>query len=192
MWNSLNHDFLKEKLSAFTNYYTAALTEDTPIDNLWNVLHYNLLDIIDKYIPSKAIKNNSKQPWISRNIIQLRRRKQRCYNRARSSNTTLDWNRYKDIKRTMQRETRRAFNHYMYKTIHTPYENGKRKRFYKYIKSLKSDHTGIPPLQKDGKSFTASHAKAKILNNYFSTVFTPDINDEDLPTTEDSPFPSIF
>ena len=91
---------------------------------------------------------NSKQPWINRNIKQLRRWKQRYYNKAKSSNSMFDWNRYKDIKKTMQRETRHAFNQYMYKTVHTPYENGKRKRFYKYIKSLRSDHTGIPSLEK--------------------------------------------
>ena len=34
----------------------------------------------------------------------------------------------------MQRETRCAFIQYMYKSVHTPYENGKRKKkFYKYI-----------------------------------------------------------
>ena len=33
----------------------------------------------------------------------------------------------------------------------------------------------------------ASHGKAKILNDHFTTVFTPDINDENLPTIEGSP-----
>ena len=91
----------------------------------------------------------------------------------------------------MQRETRRAFNQYMYKTIHNPYVYGKRKMFYKYIKSLRSDHTGIPSLERNGQSYTTSQEKARILNEYFCTVFTPDRNDEDLPTIGDSPFSSI-
>ena len=132
LWNSLNHNDIKTKLLALKNYYTSVFTEDTPVELLWNVLHYNLLDIIiDNYIPSKTVRINHKQRWISCNIKQLRRRKQRYYNKARSSNSISDWNRFKDIKRTMQRETRRAFNQYMYKTIHNPYVYGKRKMFYK-------------------------------------------------------------
>ena len=91
----------------------------------------------------------------------------------------------------MQRETRRAFNQYMYKTIHNPYVYGKRKMFYKYIKSLRSDHTGIPSLERNGQSYTTSQEKARILNEYFCTVFTPNRNDEDLPSIGDSPFSSI-
>ena len=54
--------------------------------------------------------------------------------RARSTNSTYDWNRFRDIEKIMQRETRCAFIQYMYKSVHTPYENGKRKKkFYKYI-----------------------------------------------------------
>ena len=79
----------------------------------------------------------------------------------------------------------------MYKTVHTLYENGKQKRFYKYIKSLRSDHTGTPSLEKNGKLYTTSQDKAKILKDYFCTVFTPDRINEELPGVGDSPFPKI-
>ena len=91
----------------------------------------------------------------------------------------------------MQRESRCAFNLYMYKTVHIPYNNGKQKRFYKYIKSLWTDHSGIPSLKRDGQSYTTSKEKAKISNEDFCTVFTSDTTDEDLPSIGDSPFPSI-
>jgi len=110
--------------------------------------------IMDNYIPSKTIQINHKQPWISYNIKQLRRSKQRYYNKARSSNSTSDWNRFRNIKRPMQGESRFAFNQYIYKTVHTPYENEKQKRFCKYIKSLQSNHTGIPSLKRNGQSYT--------------------------------------
>jgi len=78
----------------------------------------------------------------------------------------------------------------MFKLVHTPSENGKRKKFYRYIKSLQSDCSGIPTLQKDGKSYTDSQDKARILNDYSCTVFSSD-SDNDLPTIGVSPFPSI-
>jgi len=41
----------------------------------------------------------------------------------------------------MQRETRWAFNQHMFKIVHTPYENGKCKKSYRYIKFLCSDYS---------------------------------------------------
>jgi len=88
LWNSLNQAAIKDKLLTLNNHYTTAYTEDIPVEHLWNVLHYNILDLMDKYIPSKIIHKISKQPWINRNINQLRRHKQRYYNKARSTNST--------------------------------------------------------------------------------------------------------
>ena len=87
-WNSLDQTAITNKLLTLSNYYTTAFTKDTPVEHLWNILHYNLLDIMDKRIPSKIISKNSKQPWINHNIKQLRKRKQRYYIRARSTNST--------------------------------------------------------------------------------------------------------
>jgi len=41
-----------------------------------------------------------------------------------------------------------------------------------------SDCSGIPPLQKDGKSYTDSQEKAKILNDYFCTGFSHKSNND--------------
>ena len=51
----------------------------------------------------------------------------------------------------MQREYRRAFNKYMHKTIHKPYESGKKKS-YCFVKSLRSDYCGVSTLQQNGIS----------------------------------------
>ena len=71
----------------------------------------------------------------------------------------------------MQQVTRQAFNKYMYTLIHSSYVNGKRKRFYKHIQSLQSDHYGIPSLHKDSHTHTGGHTKAKILNNHFYSEY---------------------
>jgi len=77
-------------------------------------------------------------------------------------------------------------------TSKSHYENGKFKKFYWYIKSLRSDHTGIPPLHMNGSLYTSSQDKAKILNDYFSSVFTPDRNNDNLPSVDESPYSNIF
>ena len=90
----------------------------------------------------------------------------------------------------MQKITRQGFNKYMYKLIQNSYENGKRKRFYKHIKSLRSDHCGIPSLQKDGLTHTEEYANAKILNDYFCSVFSQDDSSQ-VPSFKCAPFPNI-
>ena len=80
----------------------------------------------------------------------------------------------------------------MYKIIHNSYQNGKKKSFYRYIKSLRSDCSSIPSLQKKGdQTFTDSQVKANILNDYFCTVFSHDDDDKDLSNIRNSPYPNI-
>ena len=145
---------------------------------------------MNNYIPTKLVQSNAKQSWINQNVKKIRRRKQRLYNKARSTNLMSDWKNYKEAKKQMQKVTRQAFNKYMYRLIHNSYVNGKRKRFYKHIKSLRSDHCGIPSLQKDDYIYTEGYAKANLLNDYFCSVFSQD-GENPTPTLNYEPFSSI-
>ena len=103
---------------------------DTPVEQLWCSFRDYLLNTLDEFVPSKIVRNNQKQPWITRSIKQLGRRKQQCYNKAKATKSVSLWQNYKSLKQTMQRECRRAYNSYMYRMIHEPYENGKKKSFF--------------------------------------------------------------
>ena len=185
-----DHDEIKDQLLLFNDHYLTTFTASTPVDDLWFIPCHKLQDLMEKYVPSKMVRINTKQPWINHNIVQLRRRKQRNYNIAKISNLASDWAKYKTLKRCMQTATRQAFNGYMHRMINNSYQNGKKKQFYGYIKSLRSDRAGIPPLLKDDQTFTDSQDKANILNHYFCSVFSHDNND-DFPYIGDSPFPNI-
>jgi len=50
----------------------------------------------------------------------------RSYNRAVSTNLPAHWQTFKEMKRKLQRECRRAFNRYMFNSIQDPYLSGKR------------------------------------------------------------------
>ena len=52
------------------------------------------------------------------------------------------------------RECRRAFNRYMFNSIHNPYLSGKNKKLYRHIKSLRSDQCGIGMLLENGTRYT--------------------------------------
>ena len=51
-------------------------------------------------------------------------------------------------------------------------EEGSTKPFWRYVKSLRRDNSGISPLKQDGKLHNDSKDKAEILNNQFKSLFT--------------------
>ena len=59
-----------------------------------------------------------------------------------------------------------------------------------YIKSNKKDSGGVAPLKKDGILHSLSKAKAEILSDQFSSVFTRDQLDP-IPTIHGDPYPNI-
>ena len=56
----------------------------------------------------------------------------------------------------------------MYKMIHNSYQNSEKKKLYRYIKSLQSDCSGIPSLQKNNETFAGCEDKA---NTYLKWLF---------------------
>ena len=78
---------------------------------------------------------------------------------------------------------------------HTHFENNTcivSKRFWKYIKSLRKDCVGIPPLTTDGVTTSKSEDKADILNRQFYSVFIDkDLSSVPSPTSSFPIMPNI-
>ena len=76
--------------------------------------------------------------------------------------------------------------------IISPDINEKSKRFWGFIKSRRCDNNGVAPLRgTDGLTYSDSKKKAKILNGQFSSVFTQEPQDLDLPDMGNSPYPTM-
>ena len=108
LWAKANFDEMREKLFDYGNDFINANNVETPVEQLWCSFRDHLLITIDEFVPSKIVRNNCKQTWITRSIKQLSRRKQKSYNMAKAAKSALLWQKYKSLKRTMQKECRRA------------------------------------------------------------------------------------
>ena len=86
----------------------------------------------------------------------------------------------------MQRECRNARNSYMTRSLFNPFRSGRKKNFFRYIKSLRKDNCGVPMLQNEGVTYTDNLDKAEVLNKHFASVFTHD-NDSPAPHLGPSP-----
>ena len=83
---------------------------------------------------------------------------------------------------------RNSHNNYLSSLLSS--ENKPTNRFWTFIKNKRKDQVSINTLCSNGHTYTDSKAKADVLNNYFSTVFT----NEDLtslPTIDSDPIPDI-
>ena len=91
----------------------------------------------------------------------------------------------------MQSTCRKAYAEYMSSIVCADYQNGNRKRFWSYVKSLRRDNCGVAPLKKDGVMYTENNAMANILNQQFSSVFTRE-DIQTMPVLPISPYPDIM
>ena len=79
---------------------------------------------------------------------------------------------YKQCKKDTTSAIRKAHNEYVEHKLIRGLEEGSTKPFWRYVKSLRRDNSGISPLKQDGKLHNDSKDKAEILNNQFKSVFT--------------------
>jgi len=56
------------ELSEFTPWFFDHFNIDTPVECLWFHIKSELLNLLDKYVTSKVVKNSNKQPWVNRYI----------------------------------------------------------------------------------------------------------------------------
>ena len=111
------------------------------------------------------------------------------YNRARLSHHRDDWAQYYNLKRECQREYRRAYNNYVMGLVDD--SNNVSKRMWTYVKSKRTNHCGVAPLKQNDETFNDPRDKAKILNNYFTSVFTSE-DTSTIPTLNYNIYPNIF
>ena len=130
------------------------------------------------------------QPWVNRKIKRLATKKQRAYNKARTTKCDADWARFKRLTKAQRIECRNAYNTYIMDII-SPEIHQRPKRFWGFIKSRRCDNNGVAPLRgQDGMTYSDPKSKADILNKQFSSVFTQEPQDT-MPNLGESPHPTM-
>ena len=79
---------------------------------------------------------------------------------------------FRDYKIQSAKEMKKAKVRYINERVLGELEDGNTKPFYRYIKSLRMDNIGLPPLRSTNTLVTSAPDMATILLNEFSSVFT--------------------
>jgi ATP-dependent helicase YprA (DUF1998 family) len=94
----------------------------TCVNEMWCVFKNHLEEIVKKHVPHKIAKTKESLPWITPDIRKLIRKRDRLYKQNKKSGNTTTAKKFKDIKRKVQRELRRAYWNYIEEIV-TPQEN---------------------------------------------------------------------
>ena len=182
LWSKADQPSLKTDMQSFSQDFTENNSIKTDVNSLWSDFSRKCLELMGNHVPSKETSSRYSQPWINQDLKRLSRRKKNAYNRARTTKKKEDWAAYKKLKKDNQRECRRAYSSHVSNLV-SDEQTGNPKKLYSFIKSKKSDASGVAPLTSNGVK------KANILNDQFTSVFTkedlstvPELNSTDHPS----------
>lgn len=165
-------------------------------NKLWELFKSNLTTSVEKNIPSKILRNKHRLPWITDKLRREINKKNKLFKKRKDIKYT---DKYKKMKAHVQKEQRKAYWDYIDKLICDlpvnepdipPQNQSKPKKLFQYIKSIRTDKSGIAALNKEGNTITETTDKANLLNEQFQSVFTP-VTSDPIPDKGTSTHPKI-
>ncbi|MGE5822757.1 MAG: reverse transcriptase domain-containing protein [Nitrososphaerota archaeon] len=145
---------------------------------------------IDKFVPLGFGKSKKYPKWMNRAAKKARKYKSKMWYRYRQSSSYNDLVEYKRAQNKAIKEYRRAKKTFERRLAKDIKKNPK--SFYAYVRSKTKVKEVVGPLKNsEGKRISDVEEMSNILNQYFGSVFTEEIDDEVLPEvklgfTEDS------
>ena len=163
LWNKADIQNIRNDLSTFSSNYLTSVTINAPVEEQWRIISRHLTQTIDNLVPSKMSTTRFNQPWITRQLKRLARKKSRSYKKVKQSDEPRDWQQYKTLKKQMQFDCRKTHQKYVDDMICGDMANNPNK-FWSYIKSKRCDNTGVASLLSHGKLHSDNISKTRLLN----------------------------
>ncbi|KAF2347540.1 hypothetical protein FHG87_021706, partial [Trinorchestia longiramus] len=152
-------------------YNYEVLMNNKNAEECYMILKNKIATATDHYIPRKLIRPTNNPPWFSQEIKRLINARQHSYRRLKRYQTEPHRQEHihacRAVKRTIKSTKRNKEITVAAQAKTNP------KSFYKYVndRRLKRDTIGSP-IDSEGSTQTNNKSKAKILNTYFTSVFT--------------------
>ena len=165
-------DWGKANVTGLSNYLNdikwSDLMENENVEGAWNIFKGAVQSGIDNFVPLKSRRKRSSPPWLTKHVIKLTRKKQRLWDAYKAQKTADSFERYKSSEKDCKKAVSKAKKKFEKKlsTSNNP------KPFNSYIKRNTKDRTGIGPLKSGDQTVCDPKDMAKILNDYFTSVYT--------------------
>lgn len=153
------------------------------VDECWSKIK-NVLHIAkDKFVPKVKIKpsaTRSRRDPVPKPMLDKIREKRRLFKVYKKFPTKLNLDAYARVRNQVKWESRKLVKSKEESLAKEAKNNPK--LFYQYVSTKIKPKESVSNLVKDDGSITSSDKeKAEVLNNFFSSVFTQEENDEKLP-----------
>jgi hypothetical protein len=150
--------------------------EQQTASDAWATFRKKMDALVEKHVPLKPRGKPGRPPWMTRDILRLVRKKRRMWKKETGHNVSPE---YRETEKKVRNIIRNAKRNLEKKLANE--NNGNSKPFYSYLKSKTKSKTPVGPL-KDAQGGTVSDKKkmAEMLNDYFSSVFSVE-GDEEVP-----------
>ena len=145
---------------------------DSDINHNWACWKDLLFTAVDECIPKRKNRRRFNAPWITKELIVLCKKKKLLYNRARRTNKTAVWEKYRQLNNSVKRLCNTARWSYIEKLALDLHENENPKPFWNFVKSKRRDTNNLISLNVDGSVLTDDSSIAQSMNSCFSSVFT--------------------
>ena len=167
-WASLNAD-----CELFCDEYLSPNPREGSVSFNWIQIRSTISQLIRARIPHKAVGSRFHLPYITRNIKRKIRLRQRVYKRHKKHHHSRDKERCKALRREINRDLEAAYSDYINNLFDTADDKpGAMKRFYRFIKSLRNDATGVSTLKVAGRVYATAKEKADACNRQFQSPFS--------------------
>ena len=171
MYKKMDIDGLIEEAEDFCSDFINSNPEANTVDGNWTVFKNKMHQLIEKFIPSKVIRPSRDLPWMTKELKHKIRQKNRWYKKSKERKSHKVWSKYKWLQKEVKKEMQTAYWNYITNVLSPKMEDNP-KIFWRFIKGLRRDNSGIAALRHQGKLESDGMKKSEILNNYFSSVFT--------------------
>ena len=118
LYKKARWDSMKTDMSILLATIQHKVVVGTDVNQLWDTFTDTLQERINNHIPQKIAKAKDKFPWITKEIKQMIKRRDRMYKINKKSNHQGDINMFKKEKQLVQRKMRQAYWNYIEEVIY--------------------------------------------------------------------------
>jgi len=183
LYHKANIIDLKQDMDNFQQQFLTSDSYSHFLEENWLNFKAAVTKSIEQSIPQRQAISQRDLPWLTCQIrIKMRKRK-KSFDKPKRLQTTEAWSDYSNLRNVINNEIKHRQESYQNNLFDG--ENAK-KKFWKYIKTLRKDSTGIPPLRLKNQLITDAQEKADALNDQFYSVFTDEDLSEKIPESTDT------
>ena len=164
-WKNCDNEGLKDY---FDNIDWSNILANKSCSEQWDTLKNVIETGTNRFVPKLKENKKRKTSWMTKKVKKLLNKKYRLFKLVKNNGSVENLKNLKDIEKKCRKAVRNAKMNYE-KMLS---EKNESKPFHAYVRNKTKNKTSVGPLKVDGKIISDNKQIAKVLNDYFLSVYT--------------------